>query len=128
MLSLQAKAAYEENELRRRRLLNADSFSLFVPAGGADIDFVAGTALGGTQPYGNNTNDGRLFRDPANVVACFLPNADGTYASLASAGIRRSTKGAYNFPSATVRNLWGGDLTNAAWVKSGAGADVTCLK
>jgi hypothetical protein len=83
-----------------------------------DIDFVAGTAKGGTQPYGNNTNDGRLFRDPTNVVACFLPDAAGVYSALASSGIRRSTKGAYNYPSATVRNLWGGDLTNAAWVKT----------
>ena len=128
MLSLQARAAYEENELRRRRLLNADPFSLFVPAGGADIDFVAGTALGGTQPYGNNNNDGRLFRDPSNVVACILPNADGTYSAVGANGIRRSTKGAYNYPSATVRNLWGSDLTNAAWVVSGAGADITKAK
>ncbi len=119
MLSLQARAAYEENELRRRRLLYGDPFALFTRAGtGADIDFVAGTAIGGTQPYGNNTNDGRLFRDPTNVVACFLPDAAGAYQSLGAAGIRRSTKGAYNYPSATVRNLWGGDLTNAAWVKT----------
>jgi hypothetical protein len=93
-----------------------------------DIDFVAGTAKGGNQPYGNNTNDGRLFRDPTNVAACIVPNADGTFTSLGSAGIRRSTLGAVNYPSATVRNLWGSDLTNAAWVKSGAGADVTCAK
>ncbi|RWF70084.1 MAG: hypothetical protein EOQ34_19880 [Mesorhizobium sp.] len=91
-----------------------DPFSMFT----VDIDYVAGTAKGGTQPYGNNTNDGRLFRDPSNVVACFLPDAAGVYQSLGAAGIRRTTKGAYNYPSATVRNLWGGDLTNAAWVKT----------
>ncbi|WP_206520577.1 hypothetical protein, partial [Mesorhizobium sp. M1A.T.Ca.IN.004.03.1.1] len=43
------------------------------------VDFAAGTAFGGFQTYGNNTNDGRLFRDPTNVVASFCPpNADGT--------------------------------------------------
>lgn len=97
-----------------------DPFSLFQ----VDIDFVAGTAKGGTQPYGNNTNDGRLFRDPTNVVGCLLPDASGVIQTLGSAGIRRTTKGACNYPSATVRNLQGADLSNAAWVKTNA----TCAK
>jgi hypothetical protein len=128
MLSLLQKVGYEEGELLRRKRLAADPFGLMIAASGADIDFVAGTAIGGTQPYGNNTNDGRLLRDPTNTVACFLPNAAGVYQSLGAAGIRRTTKGAYNYPSATVRNLWGGDLTNAAWVVSTAGADITKAK
>lgn len=112
---------------------NVDPLSLFQ----VDINYLLGTAKGGTQVFaqnitdgtaGNNTNDGRLFRDPTNTLACFLPNAQGVYKSLGNAGIRRTTKGAYNYPSATVRNFWGGDLTNAAWIKSGAGADVTVLK
>jgi len=119
----QAEAAYEEEYLRKKRLAAVDPFSLFASFG-ADVDFVAGTAIGGSQPYGNNTDDGRLFRDPTNTVACFLPNALGVYQTLASSGIRRTTKGAYNYPSATVRNLWGGDLTNAAWVKT----NMTALK
>lgn len=95
---------------------------------GYGVDFEAGTARGGTQPYGNNTNDGRLFRDPTNTLVCVAPNADGSFVSLGSAGIRRTTLGAINYPSATVRNLWGSDLTNAAWVVSGAGVDIVKAK
>lgn len=91
-----------------------DPFSAFT----AGVDFAAGTAFGGTQPYGNNTDDGRLFRDPTNTLASIIPNADGSFASIGSAGIRRTTLGAFNYPSATVRNLWGTDLTNAAWTKT----------
>lgn len=81
-----------------------------------DIDFVAGTAKGGTQPYGNNTDDGRLFRDPTNVAACFAPAASGLLVSLAAAGLRRTTRGTWHYPSATVRNLWARDMSNVAWV------------
>lgn len=93
-----------------------------------DIDFVAGTAKGGTQPYGSNTDDGRLFRDPTNVAACFAPAASGSLVSLGSAGLRRTNRGTWHYPSATVRNLWARDMTNAAWVSSGAGADITAAK
>lgn len=97
----------------RSQSVSSDPFSLFT----YDIDFVAGTAKGGTQPYGNNTNDGRLFRDPTNVAACFAPAASGSLVALGSAGIRRTDRGAWHYPSATVRNLWSRDMTNAAWVK-----------
>jgi hypothetical protein len=92
-------------------------------AGGftSGVDFVAATAFGGFQTYGNNTNDGRLFRDPTNVVASFCPpNADGTgtLVSVASSGIRRTTAGQWAYPSFTNRALWNRDLTNAAWTKT----------
>jgi hypothetical protein len=91
-----------------------DPLSLFT----YDIDFVAGTAKGGTQPYGNNTDDGRLFRDPTNTTAGFCPNQAGTLSAVAAAGIKRTDKGAWNYPSTTCRNLWARDMTNAAWVAS----------
>ncbi|KRB22689.1 hypothetical protein ASE05_16015 [Mesorhizobium sp. Root172] len=89
-----------------------------------DIDFVAGTAKGVTQPYGNNTNDGRAFRDPNNVNASFVPNSAGLLVSQASAGLRRSDRGHWQYPGGTVRNLWNRDLTNVAWVAT----SVTALK
>ncbi|TIR87353.1 MAG: hypothetical protein E5X05_01260 [Mesorhizobium sp.] len=95
-----------------------------------DIDFVAGTAKGGTQPYGSNTNDGRLFRDGTNSVACFLPSVSdgtGTMVSVGNAGLRRSTGGVWHYPSLTNRMLWNRDLTNAAWVISN-GTDLTVAK
>lgn len=99
-----------------------------------DIDFVAGTALGGTQPYGNNTNDGRLFRDAGNNVASFCPpNADGTgtLVSVGSAGIRRTVAGQWSYTSLTNRCLWNRDLTqsgtwtasNMTTAKTSVGAD-----
>lgn len=105
-----------------------DPFSLFT----YDIDFVTPAARGVTQPYGNNTNDGRAFRDPNNVNASFVPNAAGLLVACASAGLRRSDRGHWQYPGATVRNLWNRDLSNAAWVKTNmtaakdqAGADGT---
>lgn len=89
-----------------------------------DIDFVAGTAKGVTQPYGNNTNDGRAFRDPNNVNASFVPSASGLLVAQASAGLRRSDMGHWQYPGGTVRNLWNRDLTNVAWVAT----NVTPLK
>ena len=57
-----------------------------------EINFVAGTARGGTQPYGNNNNDGRFFRDSGVSQAAFIPDATGALVSTAAAGMRRSTK------------------------------------
>ncbi|TIN82762.1 MAG: hypothetical protein E5Y00_05415 [Mesorhizobium sp.] len=94
------------------------------------IDFTAGTAIGGTQPYGSNTNDGRLFRDGTNSVACFLPSVSdgtGTMVSVGNAGLRRSTGGVWSSPSLTNRLLWNRDLTNAAWVISNT-TDLTAAK
>lgn len=87
-----------------------------------DVDFVAGTAKGTTQPYGNNTNDGRAFRDPNNITAVYVPNAAGTLVLQAGAGLRRTDAGHYQYPSyGTCRNLWARDLTNVAWVSGGGG-------
>lgn len=98
--------------------LPPDPFSLFT----YDIDFVAGTAKGGTQPYGNNNNDGRFFRDPNNITAVFVPNAAGLLVLQANAGLRRTDAGHWQYPSyGTCRNLWARDLTNAAWVSGGGG-------
>ncbi|TJV21085.1 MAG: hypothetical protein E5Y04_28690 [Mesorhizobium sp.] len=106
--------------------ITSDPFALFQ----YDVDFVAGTAKGGTQPYGNNNNDGRLFRDPNNVNVAYVPNAAGLLVAQASAGLRRTDRGHWQYPGATVRNLWNRDLTNVAWVaanvtaaKNQAGAD-----
>lgn len=84
-----------------------------------DINFVAGTTKNGTQPYGSNTNDGRFFRDPSNVVATFCPpNPDGTgtLVSVSSQGLRRTTAGVWSYPSLTNRALWNRDMTNVVWV------------
>jgi hypothetical protein len=96
-------------------------FSLFT----YDVDFVAGTAKGGTQPYGGNSNDGRLFRDPSNVTATFCPNASGTLSSVSAAGLRRTTKGVFSYMSSTNAVLWNRDLTNAAWTKTNMTASKT---
>lgn len=90
-----------------------------------DIDFVAGTAKGCTQPYGNNTLDGRAFRDPNNVTAAFVPNAAGVLVATASSGLRRSNAGQFQYPSSGTSVVqWNRDLTNAVWVKT----NVTALK
>ncbi|TGV15814.1 hypothetical protein EN816_00755 [Mesorhizobium sp. M8A.F.Ca.ET.173.01.1.1] len=90
-----------------------------------DIDFVAGTSKvpsGPGQVYGNNTNDGRPLRDPNNVTATYIPNASGTLVLQASAGLRRTNAGHYQYPSyGTCRNLWARDLTNVVWVSGGGG-------
>jgi hypothetical protein len=90
-----------------------------------DIDFAAGTVKGGTQPYGNNTNDGRLFRDPSNITATFCPNAAGTLSSVGAAGLRRTTKGVWSYMSGTNSVLWNRDLTNAVWTKTNMTASKT---
>lgn len=92
------------------------------------VDFVAGTAIGGFQTYGNNTDDGRLFRDPTNVSAGFAPAANGLLVATSAAGLRRTTRGHWSYPTETILDLQDRDMTNAAWVKSGAGADVTVTK
>lgn len=105
----------------------ADPLSLFQ----YDIDFAAGTAKGVTQPYGNNVDDGRAFRDPNNITAVYIPNAAGVLVLQANAGLRRTTAGHFQYPSyGTCRNLWARDLTNVAWVstnmteaKTSVGAD-----
>ena len=86
-----------------------------------DLDMVAGTVKGGTQPYGSNTNDGRLFRDPNNVVASFCPTTPtgSVLTSVSSAGLRRvAGVGQWVYPTLTNRALWNRDLTNAAWTKT----------
>lgn len=82
------------------------------------LDFVADSYRGGTQPYGNNTNDGRFFRDSGVVNACFIPKADGSLQSTAAQGMRRSTKGTISFQNVSPLGLWNRDLTQAAWVKT----------
>lgn len=83
-----------------------------------DVNFAAGTAKGTTQPYGNNTNDGRAFRDPNNVGATFVPNAAGLLVACTNAGLRRSDRGHWQYPAHSQRALWNRDLTNAAWTKT----------
>lgn len=90
-----------------------------------DVDFVAGTAKGGTQPYGNNTNDGRLFRDPSNVTATYCPNAAGVLVLQAASGLRRTDKGVFSYMSGTNSLLWNRDLTNVAWTKTNVTAAKT---
>lgn len=90
---------------------NPDPFSLFQ----YDVNFVAGTSKGAPQPYGNNNNDGRLFRDPSNVTATYCPDATGKLISLGAAGLRRTTKGHFDYMSGTNSILWCRDLTNAVW-------------
>jgi hypothetical protein len=87
-----------------------------------DINFVAGTAKGGIQPYGNNNNDGRFFRDSGVSQAAFIPDATlNAVVSTASAGMRRSSKGTPGFPNIGTLGLWNRDLTNAVWVSGGGG-------
>jgi hypothetical protein len=100
-----------------------------------DIDFVAGTAKGGTQPYGNNNNDGRFFRDPSNTTATYCPNTAGVLVLQAAAGLRRTDRGVFSYMSGTNGLLWNRDLNGgiagATWVvtnsmtaaKSQTGAD-----
>lgn len=83
------------------------------------INFLAGTTVGGTQPYGNNNNDGRFFRDPSNITATFVPNTTGLLVAQAAAGLRRTNKGHFDYMSGTNSVLWNRDLTNAVWVASG---------
>jgi hypothetical protein len=98
-----------------------DPFSVFT----YDVNFAAGTVKGGTQPYGSNTNDGRLFRDPSNITATFCPNAAGTLSSVAAQGLRRTTKGVWSYMSGTNSVLWNRDLTNAVWTKTNMTASKT---
>ena len=82
------------------------------------LDFVNDIYIGGTQPYGNNNNDGRFFRDSGVQNACFIPKADGSLQSTAALGMRRSTKGTISFANVGTLGLWNRDLTQAAWVKT----------
>jgi hypothetical protein len=97
-----------------RRGGKADPFNSFT----YDIDFVANTVKGGSQPYGNNNNDGRLFRDSGVANACFIPNAAGGLTSTAALGMRRSTKGTISFQNIGTLGLWNRDFTQTAWVKT----------
>lgn len=117
-------------ESRRRRRAVYGAMGRLPPIAGLsdffyDIDFVAGTAKNTTQPYGNNTNDGRAFRDPNNITAVYVPDASGILTLQASAGLRRTNAGHYQYPSyGTCRNLWARDLTNVVWVSGGGGVTV----
>jgi hypothetical protein len=90
-----------------------------------DIDFVAGTAKGGTQPYGNNNNDGRFFRDPSNTTVVYVPNAAGVLVAQAAAGLRRTDRGVFSYMSGTNSLLWNRDLTNVVWTKTNVTAAKT---
>jgi hypothetical protein len=90
-----------------------------------EINFVAGTARGGTQPYGNNNNDGRFFRDSGVSQAAFIPDATGALVSTAAAGMRRSNKGTPSFANTGMVGLWNRDLTNAVWTKTNMTASKT---
>ncbi|WP_457152653.1 hypothetical protein [Mesorhizobium sp. P5_C1] len=92
------------------------------------VDFVNGRARGGFQVYGNNNDDGRLFRDPTNTSACFAPAASGLLVPVGASGLRRTTRGHWAYPTTTILNLQARDMTNAAWVRSGAGADITVTR
>jgi hypothetical protein len=82
-----------------------------------DINFAAGTTVGAVpQTYGNNTQDGRPFRDSGNFTACYLEDANGLLVLQASSGMRRTTKGTGLWTNASIINLWSADLTQAAWV------------
>lgn len=83
-----------------------------------DIDFVNNVVVGGTQPYGNNNNDGRFFRDSGVANACFIPNAAGGLTSTTALGMRRSTKGTISFQNIGTLGLWNRDFTQTAWTKT----------
>lgn len=101
--------------IHKSGIVNTDPFSLFT----YDIDFVAGTAKGVTQPYGNNTADGRAFRDPNNVTAAFAPAQSGLLVATASSGLRRTDKGHWQYPSSgTSVCLQSRDLSQAVWTKT----------
>ncbi|WP_149902389.1 hypothetical protein [Mesorhizobium sp. SARCC-RB16n] len=87
-----------------------------------DLNFLTNTYKGGTQPLGNNTLDGRFLRDSGNYQACYLPNKAGLLVSVGSAGIRRTDAGIWLYPSVSILGLWGADLSNAAWTKTGINA------
>lgn len=123
MLSLQAKAAYEENELRRRRLLYGFVPSNVFPANVAvfDLDFAHNQFFGGTQPLVmNNTNDGRFLRQQiSNTQPSYVENADGSLSTFTSTQcIRFGTRGLALAGDRQNRILQSRDFTNAAWVKS----------
>jgi len=90
------------------------------------LDFVNDTYKGGTQPYGNNNNDGRFFRDSGVSQAAFIPsNVVGSLVSTAAAGMRRSNKGTPSFANSGMVGQWNRDLTNAAWTKTNMTASKT---
>lgn len=82
------------------------------------MDFVTDTYRGGVQPYGNNNNDGRFFRDSGVSNACFIPKADGSLQATTALGMRRSTKGTPGFVNIGTLGLWNRDMTQTAWVKA----------
>lgn len=108
-------------------LISSDPFNLFI----YDINFVAATAKGGTQSYGNNTNDGRFFRDEGNSTATFCPAADGTLVSVANAGLRRTDRGHWSYAGASnscrqnrsLDNVTNWTATNATVTKTATGAN-----
>jgi hypothetical protein len=87
-----------------------------------DLNFAANTYKGGTQPTGNNTLDGRFLRDSGNFQACFVPTKAGGVVAAPSSGIRRSDAGIWLYPSVSILGLWGADLSNAVWTKTGVTA------
>lgn len=82
-----------------------------------DLNTVAGTVKGGTQPYGNQAADTRFFQQAGNLVATYSPKQDGTLGLIGAAGLRRTDRGEWQYPSINTRALWNRDLTNAVWVK-----------
>ncbi|TGT64491.1 hypothetical protein EN802_32400 [bacterium M00.F.Ca.ET.159.01.1.1] len=80
------------------------------------MDFVNNVYVGGFQTYGNNTNDGRFFRDSGVSQSAFILDATGLLVNTASAGMRRSTKGTVSYQNIGTLGLWNRDFTNAVWV------------
>jgi hypothetical protein len=67
----------------------------------------------------NNNNDGRLFREQANVGATYLPRSDGILVSIAATRPRRTSAGLYTTAPNTASLLQSRTLTNAAWTAAG---------
>ncbi|RVB05680.1 hypothetical protein [Mesorhizobium sp. M7A.F.Ca.CA.004.02.1.1] len=103
--------------------------ALSFPAANAlyDLDFAGFQYFGGTQPEGNNTTDGRFFKQQlTSVNPSFSEETDGSLRTFTStSSIRRTSRGLVINHDHTNIVLSPRDLTNAAWVKS---ASVTAAK
>lgn len=95
---------------------------LTFPAANAlyDLDFAGFQYFGGTQPEGNNTQDGRFFRQQfVGVNPSFSEELDGSIRTFTSTqSIRRTSRGLVINHDHTNIVLSPRDLTNAAWVKT----------
>lgn len=104
--------------------------ALTFPAQGArfDIDAVGNQTFGGVQPYTDNTNDGRFFRQQITPnLPTYAENADGSLVRFNATVVRRSTRGILIEPvvdSGQQPILWTNDLTQTPWVKT----NITAVK